>query len=87
MKTQLRADIAVYRFIAEDPAKVAALDAELAALGDRFLTDGAMDWEYLAGDRGTSVISPADQPSRLEPSIRSTSMINATRNGLIRGCR
>ena len=24
-----------------------ALDADLAALGDRFLTDGAMDWEYL----------------------------------------
>ena len=39
--------IAVYRFIADDPAKVAALDAELAALGDRFLHDGAMGWEYL----------------------------------------
>jgi SAM-dependent methyltransferase len=39
--------IAVYRFIAEDPAKVAALDADLAALGDRYVHDGTMDWEYL----------------------------------------
>jgi SAM-dependent methyltransferase len=39
--------IAVYRFIAGDPEKVDALDADLAALGDRFLTDGVMDWEYL----------------------------------------
>ena len=39
--------IAVYRFIADDPAKVAALDADLAALGDRFLDDGVMGWEYL----------------------------------------
>ena len=39
--------IAVYRFIADDPAKVAALDADLAALGDRFLHDGVMGWEYL----------------------------------------
>jgi SAM-dependent methyltransferase len=39
--------IAVYKFIAGDPAKVEALDAELAALGDRFLHDGVMDWEYL----------------------------------------
>ena len=39
--------IAVYRFIADDPAKVAALDDDLAALGDRFLTDGVMGWEYL----------------------------------------
>jgi hypothetical protein len=23
------------------------LDADLAALGDRFLRDGVMDWEYL----------------------------------------
>jgi SAM-dependent methyltransferase len=39
--------IAVYRFIADDPAKFAALDADLAALGDRFLRDGVMEWEYL----------------------------------------
>ena len=39
--------IAVYRFIADDPAKVAALDADLAARGDRFLHDGVMGWEYL----------------------------------------
>ena len=39
--------IAVYGSIADDPERVAALDAELAALGDRFLGDGAMEWEYL----------------------------------------
>ena len=39
--------IAVYRFLADDADKVAALDADLAALGDRFLRDGTMDWEYL----------------------------------------
>ncbi|HYI57844.1 MAG TPA: class I SAM-dependent methyltransferase [Microlunatus sp.] len=39
--------IAVYRFIADDPAKVAALDADLAALGDRYLVDGVQQWEYL----------------------------------------
>ena len=39
--------IAVYRFIAEDSAKVEALDADLAALGDRFVRDGVMGWEYL----------------------------------------
>ena len=32
--------IAVFRFIAEDSAKVEALDADLAALGDRFIRDG-----------------------------------------------
>ena len=39
--------IAVYKFNAADQAKVEALDAEVAALGDRFLHDGAMEWEYL----------------------------------------
>lgn len=39
--------ITAYRFLGADAAKVAALDADLAALGDRFLADGAMDWEYL----------------------------------------
>jgi ubiquinone/menaquinone biosynthesis C-methylase UbiE len=39
--------IAVYRFLTEDSAKVEALDADLAALGDRFVRDGVMDWEYL----------------------------------------
>jgi SAM-dependent methyltransferase len=39
--------IAVFRFIADDRAKVDALDADLAALGDRFIDDGVMDWEYL----------------------------------------
>ena len=39
--------IAVYRSIAEDPARVAALDTALAALGDAALADGRMEWEYL----------------------------------------
>ena len=47
MKRNYGPTIAVYRFIADDPAKVAALDAELAALGDRFLADDTMEWEYL----------------------------------------
>jgi hypothetical protein len=37
----------VYRFLADDPAKVSALDADLSALGDRFIEDGVMGWEYL----------------------------------------
>ncbi len=39
--------IAVYRSIADDPARVAELDAALAALGDDALVDGRMEWEYL----------------------------------------
>lgn len=39
--------IAVYRFLADDAEKVAALDADMAALGDRFLDAGVMPWEYL----------------------------------------
>lgn len=39
--------IAVYRFIADDADKVAALDADMAELGDRFFDDGIMLWEYL----------------------------------------
>ncbi|WP_148575229.1 class I SAM-dependent methyltransferase [Nocardioides caldifontis] len=39
--------IVTYRAIAEDPQKVEALDAELAALGERHLHDGVMEWEYL----------------------------------------
>ncbi|MCU1431544.1 MAG: hypothetical protein JWP95_649 [Actinotalea sp.] len=42
--------IAVYRAIADDPERTAALDADLAALATRFRRgDGAfaMDWEYL----------------------------------------
>ncbi len=40
--------IAVYRAIADDPAKVASLDADLADLAGRFdLGDGRMEWEYL----------------------------------------
>ena len=43
--------IAAYRFIADDPGRVAALDADLLALAQRFDrgTGGrlALDWEYL----------------------------------------
>ena len=42
--------IAVYRFIADDPEKVAALDRDLVDLAMRFgLTEatGSMEWEYL----------------------------------------
>jgi SAM-dependent methyltransferase len=39
--------IAVYRSLADDPARVAELDAALAGLGDDALRDGAMQWEYL----------------------------------------
>jgi SAM-dependent methyltransferase len=47
MKANYGPTISVYRYIADDPTRVAALDAELAALGDRFLQDGTMGWEYL----------------------------------------
>jgi 2-polyprenyl-3-methyl-5-hydroxy-6-metoxy-1,4-benzoquinol methylase len=47
MKAHYGPTIAVYRFIADDAGKVAALDADMAALGDRFLDDGVMPWEYL----------------------------------------
>ena len=42
--------IAVYRFIADDPDKVAALDRDLVDLARRFGLDGSkasFDWEYL----------------------------------------
>jgi hypothetical protein len=40
--------IAVYRNIADDPARVAELDAALAELGAaNDLGDGRMEWEYL----------------------------------------
>jgi len=39
--------ISVYRYLADDSEKAEALDADLAALGDRFLHDGVMEWEYL----------------------------------------
>ena len=47
MKANYGPTIAVYRFLADDAEKVAALDADMAALGDRFLDDGVMPWEYL----------------------------------------
>ncbi len=46
-KTNYGPTIAVYRFLGDDAAKVAALDADLASLADRYLNDGVMEWEYL----------------------------------------
>jgi SAM-dependent methyltransferase len=49
-KTVYGPTIAVYRSLADDPGKVAALDADLTALAARFDrgTDGTvMDWDYL----------------------------------------
>lgn len=40
--------ITAYKAIADDADRVAQLDAQLAALGDRFFVeDGVMEWEYL----------------------------------------
>ena len=39
--------ISAYRAIADDPDRVASLDADIAALGDSVLRDSTMDWEYL----------------------------------------
>lgn len=39
--------ITAYRGIADNPQQTAALDRELAALGDSYLEDGVMEWEYL----------------------------------------
>ena len=40
--------VVAYRGIAGDPDRVAALDADLAALARRFdVGGGAMEWEYL----------------------------------------
>ena len=47
-KTNYGPTIAVYKFNAADPDKVAALDKDLADLGRRFTnSDGSLDWEYL----------------------------------------
>jgi len=47
MKRNYGPTLAVFRHLAQDQDRVEALDAELAALGDRFLDDGVMSWEYL----------------------------------------
>src|SRR4051812_8609903 len=39
--------IAVYRSLADDPARTAELDTALAALGDEASREGVMEWEYL----------------------------------------
>ncbi|MFF7178042.1 methyltransferase domain-containing protein [Streptomyces sp. NPDC008121] len=46
-KTCYGPTIATYRFIGEDPERVAELDAALDDLAAKHLSDGAMDWEYL----------------------------------------
>ncbi len=47
-KTHYGPTISVYKAIADDPAKISALDEGLAELGRRFRgADGEMDWEYL----------------------------------------
>lgn len=47
-KTTYGPTIAVYRSLAGDPDRTAALDVDLAALGERFdLGGGVMEWEYL----------------------------------------
>ena len=48
MKATYGPTIAVYRSLAADPGRVEALDADLAALGEEFLSDGSMNWEYLS---------------------------------------
>ncbi len=39
--------IVAFRNIADDPERVAELDAAMAALADRYLAGGVMEWEYL----------------------------------------
>ena len=39
--------VAAYRGLAGDPERVAALDRDLAALAERDLRDGHMQWDYL----------------------------------------
>ncbi len=39
--------IAVYKALADEPDRAAALDADLADLARRFARDGALEWEYL----------------------------------------
>ena len=39
--------IAVYAALSGQPDRAAELDAQLAELGDRYLQDGQMSWEYL----------------------------------------
>ena len=47
-KTYYGPTISAYRGIAGEPDRAAALDAELAELGDRYLTGSStMEWEYL----------------------------------------
>jgi ubiquinone/menaquinone biosynthesis C-methylase UbiE len=47
-KTHYGPTVGAYRGIADEPDRVAALDADLAALASRFdVGGGAMEWEYL----------------------------------------
>lgn len=51
--------IAVYRNIADDPEKTAALDRALDELAGGALRDGAMEWEYLLVTAHRSGAAPA----------------------------
>ncbi len=51
--------IAVYRNIADDPEKTAALDRALDELAGGALRDGAMEWEYLLVTARRSGAAPA----------------------------
>lgn len=46
-KTAYGPTIAAYRGLAQDPERTAALDVDIAALADRHLHAGLMQWEYL----------------------------------------
>lgn len=46
-KTNYGPTISVYKALAEEPDRAAELDGLLAELGDRYLADGVMEWEYL----------------------------------------
>lgn len=46
-RTNYGPTIAAYRGLADDPARTAALDDDLAALGNRFVGASGMEWEYL----------------------------------------
>ena len=63
--------IAVYRSLADDPARTAELDEALAAHGDRYVTDGPMEWEYLlfTARRAEDVRPPAHVLTSTDPDL------------------
>jgi hypothetical protein len=71
LQAQLRPDDRGLPLHRPRSAKVAALDDDMAALGDRFLTNGVMGWEYLL------VTARGSGPHR-QPSSRSLSNLRET---------